>query len=62
MSMPTRGAASGSSSDTITVTAMGKTIRSVFETGRSWSMTTMRIFFVVSSRMMGGWMIGTSAM
>ena len=62
ISMPTSGAASGSINDTMTVTAMGKTIRSVFETGRNWSMTTTRIFFVVKSRMMGAGMIGTSAM
>ena len=41
---------------------MGKTIFSIFETGRRVSITTARSFLVVSSFMMGGWMMGTRAM
>ncbi|OPY06818.1 MAG: hypothetical protein A4E67_01356 [Syntrophaceae bacterium PtaB.Bin038] len=62
ISIPISGAASGSISTHTIVTAIGKMIRSVFDTGRSCSITTVRIFFVVSSFMIGGWMIGTSAM
>ena len=62
MSMPISGAALGRSRTQIAVTKMGNRIFSVFETGRSCSITTERSFFVVSARMIGGWMIGTSAM
>ena len=41
---------------------IGKMIFSVLLTSRSWSITTMRSFFVVSSFMIGGWMMGTRAM
>ena len=62
MSMPTSGAASGTRKETMMVTMMGKMTFSVLETGRRVSMTTMRSFLVVSAFMMGGWMMGTSAM
>ena len=62
ISMPTRVAASGSSSDTMIVTAMGKMIVSVLETWRSWPMRMVRSLWVVSAFMMGGWMTGTKAM
>ena len=61
MSIPTSGAALGSSSTTTTVTKIGNRIFSVLETVRSCVMTTERSFLVVSARMIGGWMIGTSA-
>ena len=44
------------------VTAIGKMIFSRLDTGRSCSMTMERSFLVVSARMMGGWITGTSAM
>ncbi len=61
ISIPIKGVASGKSKDTIIVTAIGKIIFSCLETGRSCSITTIRIFLVVKSRMMGGWIIGTNA-
>ena len=61
ISIPTSEAASGRSSETITVTITGKSIFSSFETGRRVSITTLRSFFVVSARIIGGWMTGTSA-
>ena len=48
------GAAEGSSSTQITVTKMGNRIFSVLETSRSWVITTLRSFLVVSARIMGG--------
>ena len=62
ISMPISGAAEGSSSETMTVTAMGKITSSRLLTGRSCCMTMERSFLVVNARMMGGWMTGTSAM
>ena len=62
ISMPTSEAADGSRKETRMVTAIGKTMRSRLETTRSCSMRTMRSFLVVSAFMIGGWMIGTSAM
>ena len=47
---------------TTRVTMIGKSTFSVFDTGRSVVMTIERSFFVVSSFMNGGWMIGMSAM
>ena len=54
ISMPTSEAASGSRSDTMIVTAIGKMTSSVLETCRSWPMRMARSFFVVSSFMIGG--------
>ena len=59
--MPMRGAALGSSSTQMTVTKIGNRIFSSLETGRSWVMTTERSFLVVRARIIGGWMMGTSA-
>ena len=41
---------------------IGNIIFSSFDTGRSCSITTIRSFLVVSAFMIGGWMMGTSAM
>ena len=51
----------GSSSEITMVHMIGKMTFSVLETGRSWVILTLRSFLVVSARMMGGWMTGTSA-
>ncbi len=61
MSMPIRGAVSGTSRITKIVTRMGKMIFSVLETGRSCVILTLRISLVVSSFIMGGWISGISA-
>ena len=62
ISMPTRGAVVGRIRHTTTVTMMGKRIFSSLETGRSCSILIFRSFSVVSSFMMGGWIMGTRAM
>ena len=59
---PTRGAAEGTSRATKMVTTKGKMIFSVLETLRSGRMTILRSSSLVSARMMGGWITGTSAM
>ena len=51
---PTRGAASGIISVTISVTRMGKITFSVFETGRRFSILIILSFFVVRSFINGG--------
>ena len=40
----------------------GEAMRSMRLTGRNWVMGSLRSSSVVSARMMGGWMMGTSAM
>ena len=62
MSMPMRAEAAGTRRMQTTHTSTAKTRRSSFETGRSDFMRMSRSFLVVSSRMIGGWMIGTIAM
>ena len=62
ISIPTSGAASGRKIEIKMTTITGKMIFSSLETGRSCSITTERSFLVVSAFIMGGWMIGTSAM
>ena len=62
ISMPTSGDAGGSSRITSSRTVNGKRMRSVADTGRSSSMATARSSSVVRARMIGGWMMGTSAM
>jgi hypothetical protein len=61
MSMPMRGIAIGTRIPTTTVTTIGKTTRvrrdSFF---RVWGMRMRRSPVVVSQRMIGGWMSGTS--
>ena len=59
---PTRGAVEGRSRMTKVLTTMGKTIFSVLLTSRACSIFTLRIFSVVKSFMMGGWMRGIRAM
>ena len=59
---PTSGIALGSSRAMTTEMMIGKRIRSVFDTGRSVRIRIARSCLLVSSRMMGGWMTGTSAM
>ncbi len=54
ISIPTSGAADGTSSETMIVTAIGKMIFSVLETVRSCSILTARSFFEVSAFMIGG--------
>ena len=61
ISIPTRGVASGTMKATISVTATGNMIFSLFVTGRKLSITMARSFFVVSSFIIGGWITGTSA-
>ena len=62
MRHPTNGAALGSSSEMITAMISGKRIRPSFETGRSVRILMPRSFLLVSARMIGGWITGTSAM
>ena len=59
---PISGAALGSSSEIITAMISGKRMRSSFDTGRSVRILIPRSFLLVSARMMGGWITGTSAM
>ncbi len=60
--MPSSGAAVGSSKATSSSNRIGKRMRSAFDTSRSCTMWILRSSSVVSRRMIGGWMIGTSAM
>ncbi len=54
--------AAGTMRAQITVATIGKEIRSHFGTSKFASIRIIRSFFVVRSRMIGGWMSGTSAM
>ena len=60
--MPISGAASGSRKAQSSVIRSGKQIFSSLPTVRSWLILILRSFSVVQSFMIGGWMIGTSAM
>ncbi len=62
MKNPINGAAEGSSRIQSPSTRMGKMIFSTLPTGRSWLMRILRSLLVVRARMMGGWIMGTSAM
>jgi len=62
VSMPISGTAVGRKIAVIASTVSGNRMRSSLPTGRSCCITTPRSFCVVSRRMIGGWMIGTSAM
>ena len=59
---PISGAVEGSSRMTKVATTIGKTIFSAFETSRLCTILTLRILSVVISFMIGGWIIGISAM
>ena len=56
------GTAEGSNSAQRSNTTSGKQIFSIFFTSRSCGILMRRSSFVVSAFMIGGWMIGTSAM
>jgi len=62
ISMPTRGVALGRRRTHSRSVTIGKRMRSVLETSRSCLISMRRSSLVVSARMIGGWMIGTSAM
>ena len=62
ISMPTSGAHAGTTSEASTAVAMGNTITAACDTGLACGMSIQRSCSVVSSRITGGWMIGTSAM
>ena len=62
MNMPSSGTTEGRIRAMSTSTTIGKMIFSVFETFLSCVILTFRSFSVVSSFMIGGWMIGISAM
>ena len=62
VSIPIRGAAEGRNSRQSNRTVSGNMTFSSLLTGRSCDMTTSRSAWVVSARMIGGWMMGTSAM
>ena len=59
MNMAISGAIGGTMRQIISVAARGKRILSDRETGRSWCMIMVRSFLVVSSFIIGGWMMGT---
>ena len=59
---PLSGAADGSSRATSSKSMIGKMIFSAFDTSRSCTILILRSDAVVSARMIGGWIIGTSAM
>ena len=64
ISMPMSGVPRGAMMDAITVTTMGNRMRVVLDTGACCTMP-MTICFsraVVSTRMIGGWISGTSDM
>ena len=61
ISIPTSGAVVGRIVHTTTVTTIGKRIFSSLETGLKFSILMARSFLVVNSFIIGGWMIGTSA-
>ena len=60
--MPMSGAQVGIAKEASRATAIGKMITAVLDTGLSCGISMARSFFVVNSRMMGGWMTGTSDM
>ena len=62
MSMEMRGAAEGRRRQQSMVMVMGKMTFSTLVTFLVVVMRTRRSFLVVSALMMGGWMMGTSAM
>ena len=62
ISIPIKIAESGRIRLMMMVHRIGKMIFSVRDTGRSWVITMLRSFLVVSAFMMGGWITGTSAM
>ena len=62
ISAPISGTADGSRSAQSRSTMSGKHIFSIFLTGRSCGILMRRSSFVVRAFMIGGWMIGTSAM
>lgn len=59
---PIRGTAAGRKTMQTSSISTGKSSRSRCVTGRSWRMRISRSRRVVSSRMIGGWISGTSAM
>ncbi len=61
ISIPTRGAVVGRIKDTTTVTTIGNRIFSSLLTGRSCPILIFLSFSVVKSFIIGGWIIGTSA-
>ncbi len=62
ISIPTSGAVVGRIRHTTIVTTIGNRIFSSLETGRSCAILICLSFSVVSSFMIGGWMIGTNDM
>ena len=58
---PIRGAVEGRSRITKVATTMGKMIFSVLETSRLCTILTLRILSVVMAFMIGGWIMGISA-
>ena len=62
ISAPMSGTALGSNTAQRRRTMSGKQIFSIFFTSRSGGILMRRSSFVVSAFMIGGWMIGTSAM
>ena len=61
ISIPTSGAVVGRIRHTTMVITIGKRIFSSLETGLKFSILMARSFLVVNSFIIGGWMIGTSA-
>ena len=61
ISMPKSGKESGKIRPHINVITIGNTIFSRLETGRNCSIFIARSFFVVSNFIIGGWIIGISA-
>ncbi len=62
ISAPTSGTALGKSSEQSSSAISGKQTFSIFETCRSCFILILRSSAGTSQRMIGGWMIGTSAM
>ncbi len=62
ISIPTSGVADGRRKTQIRSTMSGNATFSIRLTGRSCFMVILRSSAVVRRRMIGGWMIGTSAM
>ena len=60
--MPMRGALEGTAREARIPVASGTRIAAVWDTGMAWGMSMARSCFVVSIRMMGGWMMGTRDM
>ena len=61
-SIPSSGSPDGTRNAVSSNPTMGKMMRSVCDTWRCGFMWMVRSFLVVSSRINGGWMSGTSAM